>query len=78
MGVAPAFSDLNTEVSIGAGGTRILKPFRSCGVRISRVDEVIWRKPLSQNLAGATRPAFSICVRMYLPRSPSTAFHTVA
>src|SRR3954463_5822701 len=48
IGAGPASSALNSEVRIGAGGTRILKPFRSSGVLISRDDDVMCRKPLSQ------------------------------
>ena len=40
-GAGPASSALKSEVRIGEGGTRILKPFRSSGVLISRVDDVI-------------------------------------
>src|SRR4051812_50088992 len=50
IGAGPAPSALNSEVRIGAGGTRILKPFRSSGVLISEPEEVTWRKPLSQTL----------------------------
>ena len=44
-------------------GTRILKPFRSSGVLIGFVDDVVWRKPLSQILSMAMRLALAIWAR---------------
>src|SRR3954447_14951695 len=50
IGAGPAPSAWNSDVRIGAGGTRILKPVRSSGVLTSGPEEVTWRKPLSQIL----------------------------
>ena len=61
IGVGDAPSAWNKEVRIGAGGTRSLNPLRSPGVRTSRVEDVTWRKPLSQNGVTDTRPALAIC-----------------
>ena len=59
IGVGLAPSAVNSDVKIGAGGTRNLMPFRSSGVLIGWVDVVTWRKPLSQTLDIVSRPGFS-------------------
>src|SRR5205807_8749579 len=41
--IGAASNALNIEVHSGLGGTRILKPFRSSGFLIGRVEEVICR-----------------------------------
>src|SRR5450830_619983 len=76
--VGAASNALNIEVHSGDGGTRIFIPFKSSPITIGLVDEVICRKPLSQILSIATRPDLAICARTWAPRSPSSAFHTVA
>ena len=76
IGVGEAPRDWNSDVRIGAGGTRILKLLRSDGARISRVEEVICRNPLSQRLVTETRPTLAICAATYCPSAPSTARHT--
>ena len=63
IGAGPAPSALNSEVSMGACGTRILKPLRSSGVLISRSDEVIWRKPLSHTRDTVMIGVLAICAR---------------
>src|SRR5438270_10243470 len=78
IGDTPASNALNSDVSIGAGGTRILKPFKSSGVLISRVEEVIWRNPLSQILETGKIGVFAISDRTYSPNPPSIAFHTAS
>src|ERR1700744_5963038 len=69
---------LNSDVHRGDTGTRILKPLKSSGVTRGLLDDVVWRKPLSQILSIATRSFFRICARIHAPSSPSIAFHTVA
>jgi len=64
IGVGDAPIAVKNEVSMGAGGTRILNPFISSGVLIWRVEEVTWRKPLSQILPNATRPVLSMRPRV--------------
>ena len=71
-----ASSDLNMDVHSGLTGTRILNPFRSAGAAIARLDDVIWRKPLSQIRSNATRLDLAIAARTYAPSSPSMAAHT--
>ena len=76
IGEGAASRAWNSEVSAGAAGTRILKPFRSAAVLISRPDEVMWRKPLSQIFETVMIGIFAISARMWLPSSPSIAFQT--
>ncbi|CKU39770.1 Uncharacterised protein [Mycobacterium tuberculosis] len=73
-----ASSALNIEVHSGDTGTRILKPFRSAGDAMALFDDVICLNPLSQILSMATMLDLAICMRIWLPRSPSMAFHTLA
>src|ERR1700750_724427 len=72
-----ASNALNIEVHSGDTGTRILKPLKSSGPVMALVDEVVWRKPLSQILSMTSRPAFLISPRTQAPRSPSIVFQTV-
>src|SRR4051794_13797130 len=73
-----ASNALNIEVHSGDTGTRILKPFRSSGPLIGLVDDVVWRKPLSQILSITIRLDLTISLRIWAPRSPSMVFHTVS
>src|SRR5882724_9816370 len=72
-----ASNALNIEVHSGDTGTRLLKPLRSSGPLIGLVDDVVWRKPLSQILSITSRPNLLISPRTWAPRSPSMAFQTV-
>ena len=69
--------DLNIDVHNGLGGTRILKPFRSSGVRMGLATESVWRKPLSQTLSNATRFALLNASITCLPSGPSIADQTL-
>ncbi|KEH15068.1 hypothetical protein GY15_00885 [Delftia sp. 670] len=71
-------SALNIEVHSGETGTRILKPCRSAGPAMGRVEEVICRKPLSQMRSMATRLAWAMRARIWAPSSPSMAFQTLS
>ena len=64
MVAGAASSALNIDVSDGAGGTRSLKPFRSAAILMSREDDVMWRKPLSQILETVKIDVFAISARM--------------
>ena len=55
---------LNLDVQSGDTGTRILKPLRSSGPLIGLVDDVVWRKPLSQIFSITTRFALAISPRI--------------
>ena len=77
-GVGDAAIAEKNDVNIGACGTLILNPLRSSGVLMSREPEVIWRKPLSQMRNPLTSRLFSICPCTWLPRPPSSAFHTTS
>ena len=61
IGEAP--SAWNMLVHSGETGTRILKPFMSAGPLISRVELVIWRKPLSHIFSMGTKPRLAISPR---------------
>src|ERR1700741_4037160 len=58
-----ASNALNIDVQSGETGTRILKPLKSSGPLIGLVDDVVWRKPLSQILSITSSPAFLISPR---------------
>ena len=64
------------DVSGGAGGTRILKPFKSVADFISRPDEVMCRNPLSHIFDTVKTDVLAISARIKLPSSPSIAFQT--
>ncbi|MNL11157.1 hypothetical protein D3C87_1319800 [compost metagenome] len=78
MPVGEAPRALNMEVHSGLTSTRSLKPARSCGVKIGRVELVIWRKPLFQTFSIGIRPTLAVLARTYSPSLPSRAAQTLS
>ena len=74
MVIGDAPSDWNSDSEIGLGGTRILNDFRSSGVLIGFVLDVISRKPSSQIRVIGCRPTLAMSARTMSPTLPSSAF----